>query len=93
MTQLLLVISLIVTTAVVLVVVGYLVAIIIALVGALRHLSNLAGGLIAIRENTDPLGGHVETINGGLSALLTGLLKVNDNLAAIVGVATGKIKK
>lgn len=93
MTQLLLVISLIVTTAVVLVVVGYLIAIIYALVGAYNNLSKLAGGLIAIKENTDPLGGHMDAINGGLSALLTGLLKVNANLAAIVGVATGKIKK
>ena len=93
MTQLLLVISLIVTTAVVLVVVGYLIAIIYALVGAYNNLSKLAGGLIAIKENTDPLEGHMDTINGGLSALLAGLLKVNDNLAAIVGVATGTIKK
>lgn len=93
MTQLLLVISLIITTAVVLVVVGYLIAIIIALVGAYNNLSKLAGGLVAIKDNTDPLEGHVDTINGGLTTLLTGLLKVNDNLAAIVGVATGKIKK
>ncbi len=93
MTQLLLVISLILTTAVVLVVVGYLIAIIYALVGAYNNLSKLAGGLIAIRKNTDPLSGHVGTINEGLTALLTSLLKVNNNLAAIVGVATGIIKK
>ncbi len=90
MTQLLLVISLIVTTAVVLVVVGYLIAIIIALVGAYRNLSKLAGGLIATKENTDPLGEYVQTINGGLSTLLKGLLSVNGNLAAIVKVAEGK---
>ena len=90
MTQLLLVISLVVVTAVVLVVVGYLIAIIIALLGAIRNLSNLAGGLIAIRDNTNPLGEHVQTINGGLSALLKGLLSVNGNLAAIVKVAEGK---
>ncbi|HIG79240.1 MAG TPA: hypothetical protein EYQ47_04460 [Cycloclasticus sp.] len=90
MTQLLLVISLIVTTAVVLVVVGYLIAIIIALYGAIQNLSKLAGGLVAIKENTAPLGEHVETINGGLSVLLTGLLSVNGNLAAIVKVATSR---
>jgi len=90
MTQLLLVISLVVTTIVVLVVVGYLIAIIIALLGAIKHLSNLAGGLSAIKDNTDPLGEHVQTINGGLSELLKGLLSVNDNLAAVVKVAEGK---
>ncbi len=90
MTQLLIVISLIVTTAVVLVVVGYLIAIIIALLGAIRHLSNLAGGLSTVKENTDPLGEHVQTINGGLSSLLKGLLSVNNNLAAVVKVAESK---
>ena len=93
MTQLLLVISLIVITAVVLVVVGYLIAIIYALVGAYSNLSKLAGGLIAIKENTDPLAGHIGNINGGLSTLLAGLLKVNNNLGAIVKVATNDIKK
>ena len=54
MTQLLLVISLVVITAVVLVVVGYLVAIIIALLGAIKNLSQLAGGLIAISSSLSP---------------------------------------
>ncbi len=90
MTQLLLVISLAVTTAVVLVVVGYLVAIIIALRGAIKNLSDLAGGLSAVKENTDPLGEHVQTINGGLSVVLKELLSVNGNLAAVVKVAEGK---
>jgi hypothetical protein len=87
MTQLLLVISLVVILAVVLVVVGYLLAIIVALLGAYGNLSKLAGGLIAIRENTNPLGDHVDAMNGGLSSLLKGLLKVNDNLTGIVKVA------
>lgn len=90
MTQLLLVITLIITTAVVLVVVGYLVAIIIALLGAISHLSKLAGGLGAIKENTSPLGEYVQVINGGLADLLKKLLNVNGNLAAIVKVASGK---
>ena len=89
MTQLLLVITLIVILAVVLVVVGYLVAIIIALLGAYSNLSKLAGGLIAIKENTEPLGEHMQAINGGLTELLKGLLRVNGNLAAIVKVAGG----
>ena len=90
MTQLLLVISLLVITAVVLVVVAYLIAIIIALLGAYDIFSQLADGLVAIKDNTNPLGVHVKKINGGLSTLLKGLLSVNDNLAAIVKVAEGK---
>jgi hypothetical protein len=46
--------------------------------------------LVAIRENTAPLSDDIPAINGALTALLTGLLGVNDNLAAIVKVAQGK---
>ena len=90
MTALLLNLSLVVVAAVVLVLVAYLVGIIIALWGAKNNLAKLAGGLIAIRDNTQPLGDHVQAINGGLTALLTGLLAVNGDLAAIVRVAQGK---
>ena len=90
MTALLLYLTLGVTAAVVLVLVIYLVGIIIALWGAKNSLAKLAGGLIAIRDNTQPLGEHVQAINGGLSALLKGLLAVNGDLAAIVRVAQGK---
>jgi len=90
MTQLLVVLSLIVALAIVLVLVVYLLAIIHALWGAGTNLKKLAGGLIAIRDNTAPLAEDIPTINGALSTLLTGLLKVNDNLAAIVRVAQGK---
>ena len=90
MTNLLVVLSIGVILAIVLVLVVYLVAIIYALWGAGTNLKNLAGGLIAIRDNTAPLAEDIPTINGALSALLTGLLKVNDNLAAIVKVAQGK---
>ena len=90
MTQLLLVLSLAVTAAIVLALVIYLVGIIIALWGAGSHLKALAGGLIAIRDNTAPLSEDIPVINGALSALLKGLLAVNDNLAAIVKVAQGK---
>lgn len=82
--------TLVVTAAVVLVLVGYLVGIIVALWSAKNSLTRLAGGLIAIRDNTQPLGAHVTAINGGLTALLEGLLGVNDDLAAIVRVAQGK---
>lgn len=87
MTQLLLVLTLAVTFTVIIVLVAYLLGIIIALWKTKNDLAGLAGGLIAIRDNTQPLPSNVETINGGLAALLSDLLKVNGNLAAIIGVA------
>ena len=90
MTVLLLYVTLAVTAAVVLVLVVHLIGIIVALWGAKRSLAKLAGGLIAIRDHTQPLGDKVGAINGGLTALLTGLLGVNGDLAAIVRVAQGK---
>ena len=90
MSQLLVVLSLAVAAAIVLVLVIYLVGIIIALWGAGNHLKKLAGGLVAIRDNTEPLSDDIPAINGALMALLKGLLGVNDNLAAIVDVAQGK---
>ena len=90
MTALLLYLTLAVTAAVVLVLVAYLIGIIVALWRAKNSLAKLAGGLVAIRDNTEPLGQHVQAINGGLSVLLTGLLAVNGDLAAIVRVAQGK---
>lgn len=90
MTQLLLALSLGVTAAVVLVLVIYLLGIIVALWSAKNSLSKLAGGLIAIRDHTQPLDQHMKAINGGLGALLAGLLAVNGDLAAIVKLAQGK---
>ena len=90
MTSLLLTCTLIVTLAVVVVLVVYLIGIIVALLGAKRSLAKLAGGLVAIRDHTAPLGEKVGTINGGLTMLLQGLLAVNGDLVAIVRVAQGK---
>ena len=90
MTTLLLYTTLAVTAAVVLVLVVYLLGIIIALAGAKRSLAKLAGGLVAIRDHSQPLGDKIGAVNGGLTALLSGLLGVNDDLAAIVRVAQGK---
>lgn len=87
MTALLLWISLTLTAVVVIVLVAYLLGIIIALAQAHGCLSRLAGGLIAVRDHTQPLPEHLQAINRDLSALLGGLLAVNANLAAIVGVA------
>ncbi len=90
MTSLLVTLSLGVTLAIVLVLVGYLLAIIVALWSAGTTLNKLAGGLVAIRDNTKPLPEDIPVINGALTELLTRLLDVNGNLAAIVGVAQGK---
>lgn len=76
--------------AIVLVLVIYLLAIIIALWRAKNSLARLAGGLQAIRNNTRPLDEHLGAVNGGLSKLLEGLLAVNQDLAAIIRVASGK---
>ena len=89
MTTLLLYLTLAVIGAVVLVLVVYLLGIIIALARARSSLAKLAGGLIAVRDNTQPLGQHMQNINGGLSTLRDGLLAVNDDLGAIVKVAQG----
>ena len=90
MTALLLTLTLVVTFTTVLVLVIYLVGIIVALWGAKRSLAKLAGGLVAIRDHTAPLGDKLGAINGGLGTLLQGLLGVNGDLAAIVRVAQGK---
>ena len=90
MTTLLLYTTLAVTAAVVLVLVAYLLGIIIALAGAKRSLAKLAAGLVAIRDHSQPLGDKIGAVNGGLTALLSGLLGVNDDLAVIVRVAQGK---
>ena len=90
MTAFLLYASLAVTAAVVLLLVVYLVGIIVALWGAKRSLAELAGGLVAIRDHTAPLGDKVGAINGGLATLLQGLSGVNGDLAAVVRVAQGK---
>ena len=90
MTAWLLPLTLVVTFTVVLVLVVYLLGIILALWGAKRSLAKLAGGLVAIRDHTAPLGDKLGAINGGLTTLLQGLLGVNGDLAAIVHVAQGK---
>ena len=90
MTVWLLTLTLVVTFTVVLVLVVYLLGIIVALWGAKRSLAKLAGGQVAIRDHTAPLGDKLGAINGGLTTLLQGLLGVNGDLAAIVRVAQGK---
>jgi len=76
-------ITLAVVLIVVLALVYYLISIIVALRGASRNLSQLAGGLDAIVKDTQPLPEKMGTINGALSQLLSGLLAVDGHLAAV----------
>jgi len=46
-------------------------------------LEKLAGGLVAVRDHTAPLKGHVGQLNDGLGALHRKLQGVRDGLSAI----------
>lgn len=81
-------ITLAVVLIIVLVVAYHLIGIYIALKRGGDHLETLAGGLMAIRDNTAPLNGRMDEINAGLTALSAPLLAANGNLAAIVKVVT-----
>lgn len=84
------IVSLVLVLVIVAVVAYHLVGIYLALKRGADHLEKLAGGLVAIRDNTGDLNAKVDTINGGLAALVAPLKGANANLAAIVAVATGK---
>jgi hypothetical protein len=88
MTALLTTVSLLLVVAIVLIVAWHLIGIYLALKRAADHLQQLAGGLIKVRDDTSGLNDKVNTINGGLGALVPPLLGANNNLAAIVKVAT-----
>jgi hypothetical protein len=88
MTGVLTVISLVLVLAIVLIVAYHLIGIYLALKRGGDHLEKLAGGLVKIQNDTADLNAKVDTINGGLSSLVAPLLGANDNLAAIVKVAT-----
>ncbi len=81
------VLSLVLALVVVLVVAYYLIGIYLALRKGRGHLAKLAGGLIQIRDDTVPLNGKIETINGGLSQLAAPLLAANGHLARILVIA------
>ncbi len=84
------IISLVLVLVIVVVVAYHLIGIYLALKKGGDHLEKLAGGLVAIRDNTVPLNGKIDDINTGLAALLPPLLAANGNLAAIVKVANSK---
>jgi hypothetical protein len=76
-------ITLLVAAIVVLILVGYLVAVGLALARANRSLAQLAGGLEAIESHTHPLPEDLTTINTALGALLGGLRSVDQHLVGI----------
>ena len=90
MIETLTILSLVVAVVIVAVVAYHLIGIYIALKRGADHLQALAAGLAQIRDDTAPLNGKVDTINSGLSELLDPLLGANQNLAAIVSVATSR---
>jgi uncharacterized protein YoxC len=77
-------ITLVVVLIVVLALVVYLLSIIMALRRASRNLYQLADGLETIVQDTQPLPGKLGTINNALGQLLSGLLAVDEHLAAVV---------
>jgi hypothetical protein len=83
-------ISVLLAVVIVAVVAYHLIGIYVALKRGADHLEKLAGGLVAIRDNTAPLNGKIDTINGGLGELVAPLLAANGNLAAIVKVAVSR---
>ncbi len=79
-------ITLVVLALVVLVLAFYLISVIFTLTKANRKLVQLAGGLEAIRDHTQPLPQHLTTINGALADLQQGLRSVDSHLVGIAGV-------
>ncbi len=84
------VVSVVLALAIVALVAYHLLGVYLALKRGADHLEALAAGLVEIRDNTGELNAKVDTINGGLSALLEPLLDANANLAAIVRVAKSR---
>ena len=78
--------TIIVAVAIVAVLVVYLILTIIALRRAGDHLAKLAGELQAIIDNSQPLAGHLTTINGALAELQQGLESVDNNLVGVAEV-------
>lgn len=83
-------ITLVLVLTIVVLVAWHLIGIYLALKKGADHLDKLAGGLVKVRDDTAPLNAKVDTINGGLKALLPPLLGANGNLAAIVKIAQGR---
>ena len=73
--------TLVLTVAIVLALAGFLIPVAYYLYRTSVHLTNLVGGLKAIRGNAAPLAGHLTNLGGGLTVLRDELLGVDGSLA------------
>lgn len=92
MIDFLIVASVALTSAIVLVLSFYLIQIFLCLKRGADSLEALAGGLIAIRDNTGPLDSSLSEANRQLSELLEPLATTNLNLLAVINFATQKLE-
>jgi len=68
------------TAAIVLALAGYLIPVAYYLYRTSVHLTNLVGGLKAVRANAAPLAGHLTNLGGGLTVLRDELMAVDGRL-------------
>ncbi len=69
------------TVAIVLALAGYLIPVAYFLYRTSVHLTNLVGGLKAVRGNATPLAGYLTSLGGGLTVLRDELMGVDGSLA------------
>ena len=69
------------TVAIVLALAGFLVPVAYFLYRTSVHLSDLVGGLKAVRDNAAPLTGYLTSLGGGLTVLRDELMAVDGSLA------------
>ena len=75
--------TLLIVSAIVLVVAYHLIGIFWYLKKTGDNLENLAGGLIQISANTNPLESHIDDLNNGLNLLISNFLTTLKNLKFI----------
>ena len=75
--------TLLIVSAIVLVVAYHLIGIFWYLKKTGDNLENLAGGLIQISANTNPLESHIDDLNNGLNLLISNFLTTLKNLNLI----------
>ncbi len=79
----LIVLTLVITLAIVLVVAYHLIGIFWYLKKTGDNLEKLAGGLVQISDNTKPLDSHIDNLNAGLNVLIANFLSTLKNLKII----------
>lgn len=84
--QILVIWTLALTAAIVLALAGYLIPVAYFLYRTSVHLSNLVGGLKAVRANAAPLTEHLTNLGGGLTVLRDELLAVDSRLGDAVEI-------